>query len=264
MLKVVIAAAGQGTRMQELTKDKGKTLIEVGNRPFLAYLLDNLVSAGYKDFILVVGFHPELMQAFANNYLTENQDKNLKINLVNQFEVLGPKEEIYGTACPVMCVKDIVGQNNFLYICGDNFYSVRDLKSIKASDKFNYVFGRKVAHPENFGVLKILPAQAGNGEMLEKIIEKPKEFVGDIINASLYKFTPEIFSAIGGPALGWEKPLNIKKSPRGEYEITDAINLLAKEGKVKAEKLQDQNCWIDFGRPDDIERFEKILKYECH
>ena len=54
--KVVVAAAGQGTRMLELSKDKPKHLIEVKNRPFLAYVLDRLVIAGYKDIILVVGF----------------------------------------------------------------------------------------------------------------------------------------------------------------------------------------------------------------
>ena len=42
--KVVIAAAGQGTRMLGLSKDKSKHLIYVKDRPFLAYLLDNLVS----------------------------------------------------------------------------------------------------------------------------------------------------------------------------------------------------------------------------
>jgi len=57
--KVVIAAAGQGTRMLELSKNKSKHLICVQNRPFLAYLMDNLVMAGYRDIILVVGFKKE-------------------------------------------------------------------------------------------------------------------------------------------------------------------------------------------------------------
>jgi len=243
MLKVVIAAAGKGTRMQELTKDKAKTLLEVAKRPFLAYLLDNLILAGYNDFVLVVGFRPELMQIFVEKYLEEKKDENLKIKLINQFEKLGPKEKIYGTACPVMCVKDVVGQNNFLYINGDNFYSVRDLKSIDTENNQNYVLGAESDRPQDFGVLKV------DGDNLQEIIEKPKEFVGSLVNASLYKFTPEIF----------EKVSQIKKSLRGEYEITDAVNLLAREEKVKAKKLQDQNCWIDFGRPDDIERFEKII-----
>ena len=62
--KVVIAAAGQGTRMLGLSKEKSKHLIYVENRPFLAYLMDNLVAAGYHDIILVVGFKKELMENF--------------------------------------------------------------------------------------------------------------------------------------------------------------------------------------------------------
>ena len=48
---VVIAAAGQGVRMKEFSKDKSKHLIEVNQKPFLAYVLDNLLKAGYSDFI---------------------------------------------------------------------------------------------------------------------------------------------------------------------------------------------------------------------
>ena len=67
--KVVIAAAGQGTRMLELSKDKSKHLINVNQKPFLSYLLDNLIDAGYCEFILVVGFKKELIEDFSKDYL---------------------------------------------------------------------------------------------------------------------------------------------------------------------------------------------------
>ena len=63
--KVVVAAAGQGIRMLGLSKNKSKHLICVKDRPFLAYLIDNLVSAGYNDIILVVGFKKELAPVFS-------------------------------------------------------------------------------------------------------------------------------------------------------------------------------------------------------
>ena len=111
--KVLIAAAGQGTRMQHLSKDKSKHLIEVNQKPFLAYVLDNLLEAGYKDFILVVGYHSELMRDFLKN-------NGYKATVVDQFEILGPKEKMYGTACPLMCTKDILKGEQFLYVSGDN------------------------------------------------------------------------------------------------------------------------------------------------
>ena len=233
--KVVIAAAGQGTRMKQLTEDKSKHLIKVNEKPFLAYVLDNLIKAGYDDIVLVVGYESKLIEQFLKEY-------GYKAKVGNQFEILGPKEKIYGTACPLMCVKDI--NEPFLYICGDNFYSVGDLMAMNMDDNFNYVAGLKNEHPENFGVL------LQDGEFLKQIVEKPKEFVGDLINTSLYKFTPEIFGKVN----------KIEKSPRGEYEVTDAVSLLAKEKKVKIKKLKD--FWMDFGRPEDIEKFSEFLKNE--
>ena len=110
-------------------------------------------------------------------------------------------------------------------------------------DEFYYIAGLKQEHPEKYGVL----IEDGD-DFLEKIIEKPKEFVGDLINAGLYKFTPEVF----------EKIFEIKKSPRGEYEITDAISLLAKEKRVKIKKIKDY--WHDFGNPEDVEKLSNFLK----
>jgi dTDP-glucose pyrophosphorylase len=241
--KVVISAAGQGTRMLELSKDKSKHLIEVNHRPFLAYLLDNIIEAGYTEIMLVVGYREDMIREFLKSY----DAKNATIQMVNQFEMLGPREKEYGTACPLKCVKDFVANEQFISLVGDNFYSVEDLKSMNIDDKYVYVGGLKNAHPEHFGVL------LEDGEFLKEIIEKPKEFVGDLINTSLYKFTSEVFEKL---------PL-IQKSPRGEYEITDVLSLLAKDGKVKIKKLKDN--WMDFGKQEDIEKFSKeFLKHGSH
>src|SRR3989339_2244295 len=249
--KVVVAAAGQGTRMLHLSKNKSKHLICVLRKPFLAYLLDNILKAGYKEIILVVGFREDMVREFLKNYIAtlknyKFDDLDFDIKVVNQFEILGPKEKEYGTACPIKCVKDLVKNENFISLCGDNFYTVEDLKSMNIGDNFSYVAGLKNSHPEKFGVLI-----EDGGDFLDKIIEKPKEFVGDLINTSLYKFTPEIL----------EKVFQIEKSPRGEYEITDAISLLAKERKVKIKKIND--FWMDFGKPEDVEKFSNFLKNDA-
>lgn len=237
--KVVIAAAGQGTRMLELSKDKPKHLIKVNERPFLAYVLDNLFLAGYTDIILVGGYMNELMEDFKNKYIPPEKGE-FNIRFINQYEILGPKETIYGTACPLMCVKDDI-KEQFLFICGDNLFSIADLKEMNVDDDFNYVAALIHENPENYGVL------VTNGEYLDKIIEKPKEYVGNLINSGLYKFTSEVFEKL---------PL-INKSPRGEYEVTDVISLLAKEKKVKVKIIKDY--WKDFGKPEDVEKLSKFL-----
>jgi len=238
--KVVIAAAGQGTRMKHLSRNKSKHLICVKQKPFLYYLFTNLLKAGYKDIILVCGFGCDLMADFLKQY-------GFKATLVNQFEILGPKEKEYGTLCPLKCVRNFIGNDNFLAVYGDNMFSVKDLKAMNNNDNYNYVAARiEKEHPEKYGVLI-----EKNG-LLEKIIEKPKEYVGNFVNTGLYKFTPEVFSTIP----------KIKLSERGEYELTDAITLLAKQGKVKLNTIKDY--WLDFGNPGDVIKMDKFLnEHKC-
>jgi NDP-sugar pyrophosphorylase family protein len=243
--KVVIAAAGQGTRMLELTKDKPKHIIEVQNRPFLFYLLDNLFLAGYREVILVLGFKAELVGELLEKYSPPGNEE-FEIQAVNQYEILGPKEKEYGTACPLKCVTDFI-DDNFIYLNGDNLFSVADLKSMNIDDWYNYVAGLEHKNPEKYGVLI-----KDGGDFLEKIVEKPKENLGNIINAGLYKFTPDIF----------EKLALIKKSSRGEYEITDAISLLSEDKKVKIKIIKDY--WLDFGCPADIEKLSNFFKDGCN
>jgi tRNA threonylcarbamoyl adenosine modification protein (Sua5/YciO/YrdC/YwlC family) len=251
--KVVIAAAGEGTRMLHLTNGKPKHLINVKKRPFLAYLLDNLFLAGYRDLTLIVGYKQELIKDFLAKYkppLKSLRKSQYRIRIVSQYEILGPKNKIYGTACPLMCVspfknnnkEEIVGKSQFVYLCGDNLYSARDLKAINTNGKYNYLAGVYNKNPEKYGVL------VRDKDLLKKIVEKPKDFVGNLINVGLYKFTYEIF----------EKLEKIQKSSRGEYEITDAINLLAKEKKVKIKTIKDY--WLDFGNPADVIRISYFLK----
>ncbi len=243
--KVVIAAAGEGTRMLHLTANKSKHLIKVRKKPFLSYLLDNLFLAGYRELILVVGYKEELIGEFLNKYippLKSLRPNQYSVKMVSQYETLGPKKVIYGTACPLMCVKEIVGKSSFVYLNGDNLYSVADLKLMDINGRFSYVAGMHHKNPQKYGVLV-----SENG-LLKEVIEKPEKFVGNIINTGLYKFTSDIF----------EKLDKIKKSPRGEYEITDAINLLAKAKKVKVQKVKD--FWLDFGNPADIIKLSCFLR----
>jgi len=233
--KVLISAAGRGTRMLDLSKDKPKHLIEVKGKPFLYYLLSNLKKAGFIEMIIVVGYKKEFMAKFLKKYNSE-----FKITLVNQFDILG--EDRYGTACPLECVKSILKEENFLAVYGDNIYSVEDLKRFNIDDDYCYIAGLAHKEPQNYGVLHI-----NDNGFLKKIIEKPKKYVGNLINTGLYKFTPEIYKHLK----------EIKLSSRGEYELTDVINVLAKKKKVKVKDLR--GIWLDFGKPEDIFKVGEYL-----
>ncbi len=236
--KIVIPAAGKGTRMLDLAKDKPKHLIDVLDKPFLYYVLKNLEKAGFKEMILVVGNHAEKMEEFAKG---AGEEFDLKI--VNQFEVMG--KEKYGTAIPVLAAREEVKNEQFVCIYGDNLYSTRDLKAIRElDDEFNYVSLLYSENPEKYGVPII---EEG---LVKDFVEKPKQFISNWVSIGCYKFTSDIFAEC-------EK---VKKSERGEYELTDAIKSLAKQGKVKSRKMIDY--WMDFGNPDDIQKVSQFLGSE--
>ena len=81
---IVIAAAGQGTRMKHLSEDKPKHLVRVAGKPFLHYVLHAIHAAGFERIIVVVGYHAEKMEAFL-------ADQPYDITVVNQLEKMGDK-----------------------------------------------------------------------------------------------------------------------------------------------------------------------------
>jgi len=229
-MKVVILAAGKGTRMRPLTYKVPKPLIKVNNHPFLYYILKNLNDAGfeYQDIGIIVGYKKEKIK----EWLKENE---FPITLIEQREQLG-------TGHAVLQAKKFVGNENFLVLMADNLYSPEDLKNMVRNDNYCYIAGTEHENPKNFGVLVVK-----NG-IVKEVLEKPQNPPTNIVNCALYKFTPEIFDAI-------EK--TPKNKDRNEYEITDAVNLLCKEGKVRFTKIV--GYWLDMGRLSDLPNVREFI-----
>lgn len=228
-MKAVILAAGKGVRMAPLTEDKPKVLIEVAGKPFLWYVLKNFEKAGIKDIALVVGYKKEKVIEFA-------KQNGFDLKFIEQ-------EKQLGTGHAVLLAKEWVGDSQFILAMGDNLCSAEDIKHLsKISDDFAYVGAFKSTHPQDYGVLET------HKTALVKIHEKPSHPKSNLINTGLYKFTPEIF----------EKLINLKFSPRGELELTDAITNIATIGKARVYELK--NYWIDMSVKEDLPAVEKKIK----
>lgn len=218
-MKALILAAGKGTRMMPLTERIPKVLVEVNGKPFLYYVLKSLKKAGYKDFGIIVGYKKEKIESFLKEY-------KFKAKLIEQKEQLG-------TGHAVLQAKEWIGKNNFIVCSGDNLYDISDIKRIKMKDSFYYLLGLEIDEWQKYGVLVV------ENCFLKEIKEKPKQFVGNLINTGLYKLKPEIFPIL-------EK---LRPSPRGEIELTDALNVLAKKNKVR---VLNGKWWVDLGCKKDI------------
>lgn len=229
---IVIAAAGRGSRMKHLSEDKPKHLITVAGKPFLHHLLKAVHDAGFKRIVVVIGYKADVMREFLEN---EPYD----VEIVDQNEKAPGK---YGTAVVVEVVADVVNGKPFVFKNGDSLYTKEVFQSVMVDDGYTRVVGAYNEDPTNYGVV-----EADANGLLKRIVEKPKEPICNVINLGIYGFQPDVIDAIK----------QVKRSPRKEYEIVDAINILAKQNKVKVEQLEGE--WVDLGKPQDIETVERFL-----
>ncbi len=224
--KVVILARGLGTRMrrqdadvvlapeQEAIAQQGlKALVPVG-RPFLDYVLTALAEAGYRFVCLVVA--PE-HTAIRDYYTRQAPPRRIQIYYAVQ-------QEPRGTADAVAAAESFVQQDSFLMINSDNYYPVEALRRMRegtgsAVALFEQETMIRLGNIPADRVRQFAVAQMNGTGCLNRILEKPApETLASLprplwISMNCWRFRPTIFEACR----------RIGPSPRGEYEITDAV-----------------------------------------
>ncbi|MBI4738523.1 NTP transferase domain-containing protein [Candidatus Woesearchaeota archaeon] len=227
-MKAVIFAAGKGTRMLPLTEHTNKVLIPVNGKPFLWYVIDALTKAGIAEIGIVVNYKREQIEQFLQQF-------NIKATLIHQDQPLGTGHALH-------CAASFIGQDNFLACPGDNLVSVQDIKNVVGDGTRSQLLGLRHSRPQNYGVL-----QAENG-LLTGIVEKPREFVSDLINSGVYFFTNGLLAHL----------VNVPRQLNGEYYLTDAITSFAKAEPVHVRTVE--GFWLDLGKPADIPVVEEELR----
>ena len=220
-MKTVILAAGQGKRLKPLTATRPKVMLPLANTPILEHILLNAKSAGVKDFIFVVSYHKEVI----TDYFKGGEKWNVNIEYITQSKPLG-------TAHAIGSIRDRI-TDKFIVLSGDTIVSSGDLRKLFKADKIT-LGGKEVENPWEYGAVEL------ENDKILKIHEKVKQPPTNLVNTGIYCFNETIFKAID----------ETKKSRRLEYEITDSIDWLIKNGeKLKARHIKE--C-IDVGRPWDI------------
>lgn len=221
--KAVILAAGQGTRMGSLTRNRPKVMLPIANKPVLSHVMLSARDAGIKEFVLVVGYRAETVK----QYFEEGSEMGVSIEYAYQ-------EKQLGTADAVGCAQALVDER-FLVLNGDIIVSPQHIKNLINQSPDVVVTARHVDNPSEFGVLEVR-----NGRVL-RIIEKPRKPSTNLANAGVYVFSPSIFDAIK----------RTKLSIRKEYEITDSLQSMIDEGADVGYLTLSEN-WLDIGRPWDL------------
>ena len=228
----IIAAGGLGKRLQNYGNNKKtKMLLEINGQTMITKQLNQLISWGLENFIVIT--NPKFDKLIQDEL--NKQMPNLDIQYSLQKEQLG-------VAHALLQAEDKVPEDaKILYILGDNFFEFNPLIDLDISTPNSSIFLTKVSNPEEFGVVEIVE------DKIKSIEEKPINPKSDYIAVGLYLFDNLCFQYIK----------SIKKSDRGEYEITSLIEKYLDNNDLNFQFTN--GWWIDAGTPEAIETIEKLL-----
>ncbi|MFC1989138.1 bifunctional sugar-1-phosphate nucleotidylyltransferase/acetyltransferase [Chloroflexota bacterium] len=227
-MKAVILAAGEGSRMRPLTYSRPKVMLPVANKPILEHLLVEIAKAGIRELIFIVGYHDEQVRG----YFGSGDKWGVKIDYCSQRKQLG-------TADALNMARGLVS-GNFLMINGDVIVGQDDISNL-ANAKDITMSVVEVEYTEDLGTVEL---KEGKVVQIYEKVEKPSSHIA---NAGLYLFTPDIFAAIS----------QTSESLRGEYEITDSLQMLIDQGCLISSRKIDY--WLDLSYPWDLLSANKSL-----
>jgi glucose-1-phosphate thymidylyltransferase len=224
---VVMPVAGKGTRLRPHTHVTPKPLLKVGDKPVMAYILDDLRELGVDQAVLVTGHLKEKVQAWM-----EAEYPDFSARYVEQVEQ-------NGTADAIRLAEPFVHED-LLIIFVDTLFDA-DLTVVNRLPEgvAGVIWAKEVEDYQRFGV--ILTDEQG---FMQKIIEKPSEPVSKLANIGLYYIRDWKLLFEG---INWvmQQPAN-----GGEFFLTDAFQYMVDHGaKLKVEAVQG---WYDAGKPETL------------
>jgi glucose-1-phosphate thymidylyltransferase len=227
-VKGLLLAGGHGTRLRPLTSTGNKHMLPIANKPMLLYGLEHLRDAGIYEIGVVLG----PVREGVKEMLGDGSSFGVEITYIEQTE---PK----GIAHAVMVAQEYLGEEPFVLYLGDNLIKQGVTPMVKEFANGEYdcvVSAAKVSNPSQYGVIVF-----GEEGKPIRFVEKPKKPVSEWAMIGIYVFNRKIFDALN----------RISPSLRGEYEITDTIQILLDEGaKVHVNRVQ--GWWKDTGAVTDL------------
>jgi glucose-1-phosphate thymidylyltransferase len=233
-VKGLILSGGKGTRLRPLTYTSAKQLVPVANKPVLFYGIEAMAEAGIRDVGIVVGD----TQAEIRAAVGDGSRWGIRVQYIEQ-------DAPRGLAHAVKISRDYIGGEPFVMYLGDNLLNkgithfVREFEEQKPAAQ---ILLTRVADPQQFGV-----AELRDGRVV-RLVEKPKEPIGDLALVGVYMFGPEVFESVD----------RITPSFRNELEITDAIQDLIDRGLTVRPHLVD-GWWKDTGKLEDMLEANRLI-----
>ena len=232
--KAILLAAGRGTRMRELTNELPKPMIAVRGKPILQHIIEGLRGAGVSHFLIIVGYRAEVVrQAFGDG---------AQLGVVIRYATQVVQD---GTGKVVELGRDFVGDDPFLLSYGDILVDHENYPRLtKLDDQTEAIVTVKNDEDVSKGGAVFVNERFELVDLREK--PKPGEPTSPWYNAGIYAFRPSIFDFVA----------RLERSPRGEFELTDAIRALAHSGK-KVRALELRGAWADVRDPEILAQLNR-------
>jgi UDP-N-acetylglucosamine diphosphorylase / glucose-1-phosphate thymidylyltransferase / UDP-N-acetylgalactosamine diphosphorylase / glucosamine-1-phosphate N-acetyltransferase / galactosamine-1-phosphate N-acetyltransferase len=226
--KAVILAAGRGSRMRELTRNMPKPMVEVCGKPILRYIVDGLRDVGIPEVLVVVGYRQEVVR----KHFRDGSAFGVEITYVEQVTQ-------DGTGKVLELAKEFCGSNPFILSYGDILVEPSSyIPLTQPGDPELMLTVRYTEDTSKGGAVYV-----NNAFEVVDIQEKqgPDQARTPWYNAGIYTFKPTIFSYVAC----------LRKSSRGEYELTDAIRAMVRDGK-KVKAVEIKGYWTDVRDPEAL------------
>lgn len=235
----VILAAGRGTRMGELTRACPKPLVPVLDRPAIEWVIDGSISAGIGRAVVVTGYLSDQVREALSGYRTGE----IRIEFVLQ-------ETQDGTAHALKLTQQAVGGRDVLLAYADIMTSPENFAAVVRrfyDDRCDLTAAvRDAGDPWRAAAVYV-----NESDDIERIIEKPP--VGTSTtpwsHAGMYCFSNAIYKYLD----------RVQPSARGEYEVTDAVQMMVKEG-LRCRIVELSGYWKDLATPEDIRAAEAMMR----
>jgi len=237
-MKALVLAAGKGTRMKEITKERPKPMVLINDKPMLLHIIDYIKKSGINEFGIVVGYKQSIIQ----DYFGNGDEFGISITYIEQ-------RVQNGTGAAFHLAKNYIGQGEFFFSFGDvitppeNYMGMREYYRTNPCD---VVLGLNTTDDPFCGAAVYI----NNENKIIRMVEKPPKGTSttNLINAGIMIINSNVFQYTS----------RIKLSQRGEYELTDVFGMF----------LNDECClkgyvltgyWKDVGNPTDLAIANKIV-----
>ncbi len=237
--QAIILAAGRGSRLGEVTGRTPKPLIPVAGRPIIVHQLDGLLQAGIRSVAIVTGY-------LGHEIETELGNGSVAAATITYFR----QEELNGSAKALELAREFADNEPFIFSWGDILVEPANYQRVVQASRFTgaAIAVNPVDDPAE-GAAVYVDDPSGDGDVTN-IVEKPAPGTSETPwnNAGLGVLPPAIWPII-------EK---LEPSERGEYDLTDAIATLVKNGR-RVRAVPVEGPWFDIGTPENLKEARRTF-----